>query len=78
MTRSTELTHDRLMDTWFTIHDLLYTPQTSAASVAILMEARAIIAEKAKEALDAEQMHIEDMAMECADMVQEMRRGADE
>ena len=73
ISRSTDLTHERLMDAWFTIHDIIYTPQTSAASVAILMEARSIIAERAKEVLDAKMMHMEDVAMECADMVQNLK-----
>ncbi len=71
-TRSVELTHERLMEAWFVIHDLMYVPTTSAADVAILMEARSLIAEKAKEVLDATQMHREDMALEAADMVENL------
>jgi hypothetical protein len=71
--RSVELTHDRLMDAWFVIHDILYTPTTSAADVAILIEARTIIADRAKEVLDAKQMHLEDVALEAADMAQNLR-----
>ena len=72
-TRSVELTHERLMDAWFVIHDMLYTPTTSAADVAVLMEARAIIAARAQEILWATQMHLEDVAMETADMVQNLK-----
>lgn len=73
--RSVELTHERLMEAWFVLHDMMYVPTTSAADVAILMEARSLVAEKAKDVLDATQMHIEDMALEAADMVQNLQHG---
>ena len=47
-TRSVELTHERLMEAWFVLHDMMYVPTTSAADVAVLMEARALVADKAE------------------------------
>ena len=75
MTRSTELTHDRLMECWFCLDDFM---KTISGSSSVIRPAQEIVGKVAgelymEERLQAEQMHREDVALEAADMVQNLK-----
>jgi len=77
----TTLTDERLRETWYALEDLAKQDRITVAERGILYDARKIIIkfqvdvvwDKRKAKAEAEQMHIEDMALEAADMVQNLK-----